>query len=140
MISESATLRKYYGHRIRIKEFRHDMKSKQMANKIYKILPCRVTNLWIPLPQTAKARLNEGNLFYSPFCKSLREELFLFKVNEKINEGLSYTIHATPDYYKLFEHDCEYFRDIIISIAEDLIKMRGRLINNNISLDNMYRL
>jgi hypothetical protein len=76
----------------------------------------------------------------SPNVKSLRQELFTFMKEEKNNGEILYHIQQTPNYFKLFHNNCEYFRDIIVAVAQDLTKMKGTLINNKISLDNLYRL
>ncbi len=59
---------------------------------------------------------------------------------EKNSEETLYHIQLTPSYFKLFHNNCEYFRDIIVAVASDLSKMKGTLINNRMSLDNLYRL
>lgn len=62
-------------------------------------------------------------------------------MNEKTEKDtVAYIVHTTSNYNKLFQNNCEYFKDIIIALAEDLTKMRGNVINNNFTMDNIFRL
>lgn len=103
-----------------------------------------VTRMWETLPRGVKNFSSNGLSapLFSADVASLRHELFQFKKMQKVCDinHPSYAVYKTHKYQQLFESNCEQFKDIIIAVAKDLITMKGTLINNKISLQNLYRM
>ena len=61
------------------------------------------------------------------------------KKNKFSNENVT-IIQPTRSYHSLFYNNCEWLIDIIGGIAKELKNIEGKVINNKICLDNVYRM
>ena len=103
----------------------------KMINAIEKASDLEVPTFW-------KAQIGWRGVYHSSLKKCLRNELFAFVYDDKNRSQNIIRIIPKQTYHKLFENNCEYFVDIIRSLTQQLVKIKDKIITNNLNLDNIY--